>query len=197
MSISTLVPKIRVCITDNCSKIKVYDTTSAYSTANPGGYGASTIEATAVDSATISYTISGSTTPTVVDVSTTVNDQTTVSGEFLIAEITIDPLDGEYSFLYSVLDGVTTKTYSTSIYNLCSVRCCVDKLWVKAANGNEADCGCGCSDGKKTSYMSKAMSAEATYMAIVNGTSCANTTTRDNLLKKLQRICKLENCNCK
>lgn len=195
--IATLVPTIRVCITDNCSKIKVYDTTSAYSTANTGGYGATNILATAVDSASLSYTISGSSTPVVLDVSATVIAQTTVSGEFLLAEITISPLDGEYSFLYSVVDGVTTKTYSTSIYNLCSVRCCVDKLWVKAANNADNDCNCGCSDGKKASYSSIAMTAEATYMAIVNGVSCANTTTRDNLLKKLQRICKLENCNCK
>ncbi len=196
MAIGTLVPTIRVCITDNCSKIKVYDTTSAYSTSNTGGYGTTNIKADTVDSASISYTVTGNLIPTVIDVSTTVQAQDTVVGEFLVAEITIDPLDGEYSFLYSIVDGVTTKTYSTSIYNLCSVRCCVDKLWVKAANGSTSDCDCGCSDGKKTDYSTKAMTAEATYMAIVNGVSCANTTTRDNLLKKLQRICKLENCNC-
>lgn len=195
MGISTLVPTIRVCITDNCTKLKIYDTTQAISTANTGGYGTANINATAVDSATISYTTSLSSTPVVLNVTATVNAQTTVSTEFLLAEITLTPADGEYTFLYSVVDGVTTKTYNTSIFNLCSVRCCVDKLWVKASKGLSGDSDCGYT-GDSMTYAKKAMMSEATYTAIINGISCADTTTRDKLLKKLQTICKLENCNC-
>lgn len=193
MAITTLTPKIRVCFTDDCSKIKVYDTTGAESTANAGGYGATNILPVDVGSAVITYTAPGETAVDV-DVTANVNAQATVAGEFLIAEIDISPKDGSYSFIYTLTDGVLTVTKKCSVYSLCVVRCCIDKLWAKAAlDLVEADCKCT----EKSSYANKALQAEAIYNSIKNGASCNNAGIRDALLTKLQRICKLENCNCK
>lgn len=198
MAITTLTPKIRVCFTDDCSKIKVYDTTGAESTANAGGYGVTNILTTAVTTATVSYTAPGGS-QIDVDVTANVNAQATVAGEFLIAEIDISPKDGSYSFIYTLTYGalpetVLTVTKKCLVYSLCVVRCCVDKLWAKAAlDLVEADCNCS----ESSSYMNKALQAEAMYKAIMNGASCNNIGIRDALLTKLQRICKLEKCNCK
>lgn len=193
MAINTLTPNIRACITDNCTKLKIYDTTLAVSTANTGGWGVANIEASAVDAASIVYTLPDGTSTTI-SVTTAVTSQLIVSGEFLIAEFTITPADGVYSFVYTVTEGVDSVNKSISIFNLCSARCCIDKLWAKAAQNLVAgDCGCS---SDKPSYTKTAMLAEATYNAILNGVSCGDTVTRDALLAKLQRICKLENCNC-
>jgi hypothetical protein len=193
MAITTLTPKIRVCFTDSCSKIKVYDTTGAESTANAGGYGATNVLPAAISTAVLSYTAPGGS-QVDLDVVANVNAQAVVAGEFLIAEIDISAKDGSYSFIYTLTDGGLTVTRHHSIYTLCVVRCCIDKLWAKAAlDLVEADCNCS----DKTSYMNRATQAEAIYMAIRNGASCNNPGVRDSLLAKLQRICKLEKCNCK
>jgi hypothetical protein len=193
MAITTLTPNIRVCVSDSCSTLKVYDTTGAEATANTGGYGATNILPTAIDTAVVSYTAPGGSSVDV-NVLAKVNAQATVAGEFLIAEITISPKDGSYSFVYTLTDGGLTVTKRCTIYTLCVVRCCVDKLWAKAAlDLVEADCNCH----ETTSYSNRAMQAEAIYRAILHGASCNQLKIREALLTKLQRICKLENCNCK
>jgi hypothetical protein len=193
MAIGTLTPSIRTCFSDGCTKLKIYDTTEGISTANTGGWGTANVNASAVDDAKIVYTLPDGTVTTL-NVTTTVNAQVTVTTEFLLAEITIDPADGEYSFQYVITEGGVAVSKSLSIFNLCSARCCIDKLWAKAAQNLVAG-DCGCTSDKPT-YTKTAMLAEATYNAIVNGVSCGDTVTRDALLAKLQRICKLENCNC-
>jgi hypothetical protein len=149
----------------------------------------------AVTIATLEYLTPGATDYVAVNVLTTVNAQTTVVGEFKLAEEIITPLDGEYKFKYTLSDGVGTVSKSISVFILCGVRCCIDKLWAKAAQNLSSDEDCGCS-GSTTSYSKKAALAEAYYVAITHGVACGDTVTRDALLKKLQRICKLENCNC-
>lgn len=200
MPTSTFSPSIRVCFTDSCTKLKVYDTTGGFSGTNPGGWDAPYFDPLlGVSASSLTYTTSASTTPIVipVDVSEIVESfPDPITGEFLIAEVTITPFDGQYTFVYTLTDSTNqiTKSYSVSIFNLCSVRCCIDKLWAKAAQNLVAgDCGCS---SDKPSYTKTAMLAEATYNAILNGVSCGDTVTRDALLAKLQRICKLENCNC-
>lgn len=191
MAINTLTPKLRICF-DGCSTIKVYDSTGAETVTNTGGYGATNINPADIDSATISYTVPNGSEVTV-DVTAAVNAQTTVDGEFLIAEIDITALDGSYLFVYTLTDLGASVVKRCNTYSLCVVRCCVDKLWAQAALGLiEEDCECL----KTGSAMDRALLAEGTYKAIVHGTASLNTGVRDALLAKLQRICKLENCNC-
>ena len=193
MAIGTLTPKIRACFSESCSKILVYDTTSAYSTANKGGYGDTNILTTSVNSATLAYTTPDGT-ETTLDVVSNVNAQAVVVGEFLIAEIEVNPNDGEYSFSYLLSDGEYSVVKRYSIYSLCVVRCCVDKLWAKvAANGLGEDCKC---TGEKTTALEKAELAQGWYNSIRYGAACNSKAVKDILLTKLQRICKLEKCNC-
>ena len=191
-----LEPKIRVCFTENCSKIRVYDITGAESTENTGGYSVANGMPVNMSTATITYTTPEGSTNTI-NVLSTLNSQTTVSGEFLLAAIDIANTDGEYTFIYNLSNSATEETfkYELTIFSLCNARCCVDKLWAKYANNiiNNEDCGCS---GDPDSYLSKASSAEALYKAIKYGIACNNTVAKNEILKKLQRICKLEKCNC-
>lgn len=96
--------------------------------------------------------------------------------------------DGKYKIkLISKSEEETYQTEFTFI-SLCKTRCCIDKLWIKYSE----NCNCKCSD--KTYEM--AIQAEALYKLVVNGSSCDNEDSVLEILKKLNRICKLENCNC-
>jgi len=193
MAITTLTPTIRVCFSDNCSKMKIYDTTGAESVANTGGWGATNVNPVDVTAAVLSYTVPGED-AVELNVLTTVNAQTTVTGEFLLAEVDLTTGDGTHSFVYTLTDGALSVVKYHTIFSLCAARCCIDKLWAKAAlNLVEEDCGC---TENSSSYASKALLAEAIFKAISNGVSCSNANVRDALLTKLQRICNLENCNC-
>ena len=194
MAIGTLTPTLRACWTNNCKTIEIYDTTGPYNvTSNAGGWGSTNIDASALDDATVTYTPPGGS-AVVLDVVALVNAETTVTGEFLIATVTLTAAtDGEWNLLYTCDEAGTAVTYEISVYSTCSVRCCVDKLWAKSAKELLEDCECS---GSSTSYTDKALKGEAHIYSIHNGASCADTTTKDALLVKLQRICSLENCNC-
>jgi hypothetical protein len=194
MAISTLTPCFRVCFTENCSKILVYDTTDVETIANPGGWGDSNVFPVAIEAATITY-VNPVGTSEVIDVIVPVNAETTVTGEFLIGEIPVINSDGVNTFKYVLTIGGVSVSKTLTTYSLCNVRCCVDKLWAKvASDALGEDCKCS---GEKTTAIEKAELAEGLYAAIQYGASCNSSDIKNEILKKLQRICKLENCNCK
>jgi hypothetical protein len=195
MAIGTLVPKLRACWTNNCKSVEIYDTTLPYNAVtNIGGWGPVNIDASALDSATITYTTPSASDSVTVDVTTAVNAQTTVTDEFLLTTINLTETDdGQWTFLYTCTEAGTSVTYEISVYSTCAVRCCVDKLWAKSAKELLEDCGCS---GSSVPYTDKAHKGEGLIHAIHNGASCNDTATKDALLAKLQRICNLENCNC-
>lgn len=194
MAISTLTPKIRVCISNDNTTLTIYDTTRPYNLAtNSGGWGAPNIVAADIDVAVVSYTTPGGS-PITSNVLTAVNAQVPVVDEYVLGSFTIPALDGEYAFTYTVTAGGEPVIVTLSIFWMGGVRCCIDKLWASHAShliGEECEC-----TGKANPYDIQAMEAEGIYGAIKHGVSCANTVERDKLLKKLQRICKLNKCNC-
>jgi hypothetical protein len=194
MAIATLVPKIRVCISNNNTTLTVYDSTRPYNLAtNSGGWGTTNVVAADIDVATVTYTAPGGT-PVINDVLPAVNAQLPVVDEYVLGTYTITPVDGTYSFSYEVTDGTDSVVVSHTVFWMGSVRCCIDKLWAKHAQHLLGD-ACKCT-GKSNPYDIQAMEAEGIFGAIINGVSCTNTVDRDKLLEKLQRICKLNKCNC-
>jgi len=100
--------------------------------------------------------------------------------------------DGQYLITFEVEDSLgAVITKQISFFSVCNVRCCVDKLWSKASK-EEPDCNCSAT----SAYTKLALQAEGLLGVIKNSASCINTEARDKILKKLQRICKFEKCNC-
>lgn len=194
MAITDLTPTIRVCISNDSTTLTVYDTTRPYNLAtNSGGWGATNVIAADIDAADVTYTTPGGS-PIPNDVLTAVNAQLPVVDEYVLGTYTIPAVDGVYTFTYTLTDGAETVTVSHTIFWMGSVRCCLDKLWAKHAQHLLGE-ACKCT-GKSNPYDIQAMEAEGIYGSIIHGVSCANTVDRDKLLKKLQRICKLNKCNC-
>lgn len=187
-----LTPKLCAYITDNCTKLVIKDITEAYDAdLNVGGWGSPNITTGNIYAVVINLVNSlGEGTSYEIDFS---NFPATVTGDFTIVELEIDPLlDGEYIIEYVITDTDAVEISSKiKIFSTCNVRCCIDKMWSNFAESRE-DCSCGCS-----SLSNNALQAEALYRAMLSSSACLDSTVRTTLLKKLQRICELENCNCK
>lgn len=192
-----LLPKLEICVKSCCKVFTLTEITDLYSSPeNPTGWGGINIDTGDVDTATITIT-----SPT--EVVTTVNVLSQLPGSYTVpfdfTDITIVPEDGEWTIVYTIVSGTETYMNTFKVFLSCSVRCCIDKLWVKVLTTiieDTSSCKCGCS-GNKTDLMEKAMFMEALYSAMTSSGSCNNSDARDKILKQLQRLCKLEKCNCK
>lgn len=198
MALEDLIPKLKVCFTE-CGEVTLTDVTGIYHvTTNPGGWdNTATVLPEDIDNAVVKYKHSSQDTYTELDVIQAIDDQGAgAESSFLLDYITVTQGDGLYHFIYEVSqvsgERLTTMSAEVYVYNLCSVRCCIDKLWVKVASEVSLDSDCGCVE----TSMTKATKAEGYYQALLSLGSCGNTTTADAILEKLQTLCTKENCNC-
>ena len=186
------IPTISACIKKNCSTLVVSDTTGVYDAATnaTGWEDASTLLAADVTTLTVAVTQSGSTLSTT-NVLSQLPDPVTES--FTFNDITVSIIDGEYTVTYTVSDGTTTYTAELTQFHACAVRCCIDKMWIKVAEyvASTSASGCSCAE-----YEQKAIHMEGLYYAMLNAAAAGDTTTRDNILTKLQRLCEMEDCKC-
>lgn len=188
------VPTISVCLQKNCSKLVVTDDTGVYdATTNATGWeDAATLLATNVTALSIVVSQSGSTL-------TTQNVLTqlpgTMTGDLGFSEFAVAGLlDGEFTVTYKVTDASTTYTAIVTKFHACSVRCCIDAKWAAVANYETdlSNSGCDCASDTET----EAIHLEGLYAAMNNAAASGDSTTRDALLTKLQRICDMDDCGC-
>lgn len=180
-------------IKDNCSVLKITDTTGVYhSITNPLGWGApSTILASNLTAATITYTVGDSTVRAdSTEVNVLANIQSPVVGEFIIAEIDLDDyVDGNIQITYTLTTATDTYVTKKVYFFTCNARCCINKMWAKIAE----ECDCGCETEK---MIEDAMMAEGFLKAVNSAASCVSTEGRQKLLDKITRLCEFNNCNC-
>jgi len=181
---------LSVCNSSNCASVTITDTTGLYDAANnTGGYGTPNANANDATAATIVITYQDGSSNTTDVLSQMPSTQTEDS--FSFSEITLpSTLDGEYSVKYTVTNPNGTYTEDVCLILTCNARCCIDKMWAKAAEEASYDCGCD-------SYMKKAMQAEGMLKSLKNSAIFSNEVARDKMLATIQRLCKMENCNCK
>jgi len=183
--------KITSCI-DNCNTLSIYDNTLQNSATNLGGWNFDNPNPSESNSTYLEITYPDNTIETIT--LETITQPTTVTTKFLLASIPLTG-NGKYIIKYyvNVIDseddpGVRfTRTNCITIYNLCSIRCCIDKMWIKTLNN---DCKC-------TNNSASVLEAESLYRLALSATGSLNDSTRDKLIKKLERICKLADCKCK
>jgi hypothetical protein len=181
--------KICAQIYASCAKLKVTDISGAYNVdTNQTGWGNPNINTSDIEFAYLNITYAnGATAQTNVLSSLPV----TVTDSFLLKDININPLDGELIIEYQLITFDKVEYIAKiKIFSACLVRCCIDKMWAKYAL-SDVDCDC-CKDTE-----SRALQAEALYRAMMSSTACLNASVRNKLLAKLQRLCELEDCNCK
>jgi len=187
---NNLILDLSTCIQDKCRTLRIEDNSGIYDELNnEGGWSVAIVES--LVSAVVTVLFNG-------EVLSTHNVLTTIpnppEASYTLLLNTIDTYaDGEYLIRLELTDNLgRVKTEEIMFYSVCNVRCCVDGLWGKAIKEVNNDCGCsGTNDNTKT-----ALQSEALLGLIKNAASCLNSSSREAILKKLQRICKFEKCNC-
>lgn len=180
---------ISYCIINKCKTLQLIDNTGIYDlNSNPSGWQQSDIDN--LTSASVQVIFNDSIIYTI-DVLN--NIPSSPQDSYTLLTYTADSfLDGNYVINIVLTDNLGVDTITTlGFFSTCNVRCCVDGLWSKAAK-DEDSCGCNGSG----SYTMLALQAEGLLGLIRNAASCINVDSRDAILKKLQRICKFEKCNC-
>lgn len=191
---NTLTLSVGHCIKDSCNKLEIYDTTPANNGEN-NGWGTEEnpgVIKSQVSSATITIKSSTGAIDELIDVTETIQTSNADAAPLLLTTYLGNIEDGLVTITFTVASG--QQIYSTvyRFFNICNVKCCVDKLWAEAVKGG--DCGCPCSNSK----MKKAMEAQGLLGALKSMTSCNNFgRNAPNVLGQLQTICKLSKCNCK
>lgn len=190
------IPKLSVCALNSCSTFRIKEITGLYDSINGNLQGWETPNVSTADIVTAELIItSPSGTITTVDVLSQL--AVPYVEVFYFNDISITPEDGEWSIQYKLTtDGSTFNVLYSNIlktFNTCSVRCCIDKIHMKVLN---EDLGCGCDYTTISDLRKKLMFMESLYDSLTSSKSCNNSDTRDKILKQLQRLCKLEKCNC-
>lgn len=188
-----LISKLSVCSLNACSTLRIKEITGTYNVLNNlTGWNTPNVAVIDIESAELIIT-SPSGTITTIDVLSQLPDPYVEA--FYFTDISITPEDGEWTIQYVLITKVGPVTYSNILrtFLTCSVRCCIDKIWAKVLN-NYTDCGCGCTTISELEQ--KANFMESLYDTMMSAHSCNNSDTRDKILAQLQRLCKLEKCNC-
>lgn len=189
-----LLPKLNICILNNCKKVKLTDITGAYDVStNPTGWGSPNVDPVDPTAAYITIT-SPSGIITVVDVLSPVDQiPDPYLGDFDYSIIIIDPEDGNWTFEYTIEQDTFIYTNIMTKFMSCLVRCCIDKVWAKIADGiTTSNCGCHGID----KVTEKVLLMEGLYSTMLATEICPTDNSRDDLLIMLQKMCKVENCNC-
>lgn len=190
--------------TDTCKAIYAFDATgdSAITGGWSNGGNPSTANAT---SATFTLTglVSGLTKtinvyptlpfaePNVLTPTTLVAIQNTDLGLSADQNIPSDVWSGTYTVVVNVSGTVTTYSDTHYFYNSCSHDCCLQKLRLKMET-------CGCGSEAISAMEMKAVSIKLRIRGIKTAIkpNCNNIAGAIAMVKKLNSICKSENCNC-
>lgn len=183
-----LVPVITTVLSNNAKTLTVTDATGVYSASNTGGWNAPNVVGSAITAASIVITYPDGGTQTI-DVLSQI--PSTVSGSFAFTGITLTGYkDGITTISYTLKVGAVT--YSTELKQLytCTIRDCIDKMWVKVACDT---CHGNCD---LVNLIDDANLAEGFYKALISGAACCDTKCVTKMLDTLNNLCSWKNCNC-
>lgn len=127
-----LTPKIDLCVINNCTQIRFSENTGFYQTTNTGGYGTPNLAVGSVTTAWLTITDPSNITSSIDLFATTIFPSNVLYTSYDIPLASIgSPTsieDGEWKFVYTVSDGVTS--YSTTVYKYfyCESACCVEQM---------------------------------------------------------------------
>ena len=180
-----LVPLLKSCVKNSCTKLSLTDNTGVYHvTNNPTGYGSPNIAGSGDSGFTATVTIDEG---TPLDVASQV--AAAVVGEFTYDDIDITLADGWHTIVYKV--GSTAagiKTNTIKIFTYCSVKCCVHKKMLELKDYDP------CKDASKIATY---MHIWGMYQEMIYTAAGCNSTLATELLTRLQTLCgSPTDCGC-
>jgi len=181
-----LVPLIRACQKEGCTKVSITDVTGVYdASTNATGYGATNNISGSGDSGfSATITIDGG---TPIDVTSQV--ASTITGEFTYDDITVSLADGWHTIVYKV--GTTAagiKTNTIKIFTYCTVKCCIEQKQLELINYDP------CKDAGKIAVLQHLKNM---YDAMLFSAGGCDSSEATSILTRLQAVCgTTTDCGC-
>ncbi len=185
-----LVLKFQACVQTACTELVIKELTGSYNvSSNPTGYGTPNPTIAAATSAVLVITSPSDQVYTInlLDNGFPSNDTTF---EYVIPMSDLGNRtyieDGQWTFLYTVINGETYRVTRSYIFT-CNSRCCVAQL--KAELPSE-DCNCDDVTEKQMAYLK----AWGFLEALEYSAFCGNITEYDKILNILNKLCSKTSC---
>ncbi len=189
-----LTPKIDLCVINNCTQIRFSENTGFYQTTNTGGYGTPNLAVGSVTTAWLTITDPSNITSSIDLFATTIFPSNVLYTSYDIPLASIgSPTsieDGEWKFVYTVSDGVTS--YSTTVYKYfyCNSACCVKQMLANL----DLSCDC-CKDS--TEYKTYEL-AWVQLQALKKAAACGDADNFAAIKKIVDKLCLNNGCKtCK
>jgi WD40 repeat protein len=180
------------------NKLVITDLTSLYSQQNLGGWGCPNVNFTEVDEAFITVSSLDDNTVEIFNIKPELTTIQNYQGFYTFEEIDFSLIDGVYNVKYTIVKNEETIETVVKVLNTCAIKNCIQDLWL-----NVAKASCDCKKGT-INYIEDAELAEALYKALLSTCPDYNTNIVNNLLSKLNKLCKCSSnpnndcgCGCK
>ena len=189
-----VVYKISTQADNTCTDIYVYDRTGTYNAiTNPNGWTAPNPDPVNAVESNLQVLYPGASVAVTIDTFPTL--PTTSSTPFVLtpAMVSLGSFpDGRYDFISyaKITELAVDYEYwaNATMYLLCGVRCCVDKMMANISTDREC-----CGNEKK---VQRAMYAKTILDSITANVDAGDFDNADKLLKQLQDICNGIDCSC-
>ena len=187
-----LIPKIRLCLANNCTDLTFYELTGVYNAiTNIGGYGSPNKELNQIVSANLSIVSPDNTTYNIdmtnYNFPSSNIDFNTIIDLSLLSRTSIE--DGYWQFIYTLVDNVsTTHVVTMGYYFYCNIECCVSKLLNKIALNDSL------SSKLEINKINEYTKAKVFLESLKNAANCFNTANFNVIKSYLNKICSNSGC---
>lgn len=189
-----LIPKIDLCVINNCTQIRFSENTGFYNPANLTGWGTPNPSVSTMTSAILEITPPGGIKYTINAFATSIfpSDDYGMSYDIPLSLIgnPTSIIDGQWLFTYIVSDG--KETYTTSIYKYfyCNSECCVTQMLA------DLDLSCDCC--KNSDSYKNYILAWTQLQSLKKAAACGDSTNFITIKKIVDKLCLNSGCKtCK
>jgi hypothetical protein len=178
---SVLIPKLKACVAEQCTKLILTDATGLYNAStNVGGWGAPNITGSGATAFTATYAIDGG---TAVSVATYVANPVTAV-EFSLGQYAHTLDDGWHTIVYTITAtvGGSTETYADTIkiFTYCNIKCCVFSKMLEMKNLDL------CKDVEK---LASYMHLWTLYKSLIYAANGCDASQATDILSRLNKLC--------
>tara|TARA_R110000851_G_scaffold324266_1_gene491468 strand:+ start:181 stop:741 length:561 start_codon:yes stop_codon:yes gene_type:complete len=173
-----LIPNLKACVADKCTKLILTDATGLYhATTNAGGWGAPNPTGSGDGGFVATYSLDGG---TAVSVATYVANPVAIA-EFSLGEYAHTLADGWHTITYSITTTAAgTTTGTTKIFTYCNIKCCV---FSKMLEMKTLDL---CKDVEK---LASYMHLWTLYKSLIYAANGCNADEAKDILSRLNKLC--------
>jgi hypothetical protein len=174
-----LIPKLKACVADKCTKLILRDATGLYNvTTNPGGWGAPNPTGSGDAGFAATYSIDGA---TPVAISNTYFANPVVATEFSLGEYAHTLADGWHTITYTIdTTALVAESVTIKIFTYCNIKCCVFSKMLEMKSLDLC---------KETEKLASYMHLWTLYKSLIYAANGCDADQATDILSRLNKLC--------